>query len=1039
MEDRVGKYEIQAELGRGGFGRVYRAYDPSMGRAVAIKVLTSEGEPDLLARFRAEAGLTGKLQHKNIVTVYDSGEQAGSPYIVMELLEGENLQTILDNRKPLPLLDKLRIMRQVAEGLQYAHSAGIVHRDVKPANIMLLPSGLVKVMDFGIARLVAMGNSRRTRGGDLLGTTSYMSPEQFRGADADVQTDVFAYGVIFYQLLSGVHPFNANDVSATIYRIMSIDPLPLREVAPDTPEALETLVSRTLAKDRTRRYSTLEDVIFDAEPILLDLRRDQAAQLMTEVSGLMVNGDFEAASVKLRLALELDPTNREARRVRETIQEERSRRLTQEAVASLQREAAASLVSRLFGEAIQKLEAAIRLKPDDTRLRELIGDAQRRMQANREASRLLSEAKREAQRERVHEARALAARALETDSEHPDAPPLIKHLDDLIDRLERARRLQTELETIESILAQNRFEDALGKIESLEAAFPGVQQVRELHERTQARQMEAFRRQRLHDLESGLTRVRELRREDRLPEALAAIEPLKDDFPGIAAVENLKIAIEEEIAADRNAEELDNILAKGREMMWAGDLDNAIKLLQQARTRFLSDAALERLLDACRALGSELQRRENVSKILTRGKLLKKNGQLEEAQDLIRNGIRAHGQDAALSGLARVITLEVDDRRSAERLAQYRRDVGQLLEAGSYADALALVREARTHFPAEPSIELLLATAEEGSARHSESEIVAAVLAASSKREDAGDLNGALDEVAKGLRKLPTSKELLQSAANLRERIASAERSRRVAQTVRDVQLAIDQSNWNRARTNITQAQQEFPDQIIFDELLAQVAKRQRSAEADTALGPVREHLQRGNLEGAAVALAELEPVYGADDLWKTEKARLEGRQNFLADLRKAEDLRNRASYDQATELLRRLVRENPTNVPALALLKTVEAEMQNQPQNPARSRPPDPSPAGRDGSGSDGIIGKLNEHFPNRPELKKALQEIQARVSNAQTTPTNPNTPGIRAEVDGVLAAKLKPAKPKCLHCGTVLPDRARFCDNCGKPTGVA
>src|SRR5262249_10394533 len=158
-------------------------------------------------------------------------------------------------------------------------------------NIMLLPNGQVKIMDFGIARMVDAVSSRRTRRGDLLGTTLYMAPEQFRGADADVLSDVFAYGVIYYELLSGVHPFEAADVSAVIYRIMSVEPLALREVAPECPEALEVLVHRALARDRARRYSELDDACLDADPIMGELRREEATRLVSLVPELVSSGD----------------------------------------------------------------------------------------------------------------------------------------------------------------------------------------------------------------------------------------------------------------------------------------------------------------------------------------------------------------------------------------------------------------------------------------------------------------------------------------------------------------------------------------------------------------------------------------------------------------------------------------------------------------------------------------------------------------------------------------------------------------------------
>src|SRR6266567_7739475 len=170
MIARLGKYEIQSEIGHGAFGRVFRAYDPQMRRDVAIKVLIAESDPDMLARFRAEAGATGNLKHKNIVTIYEYSDDQGKPYIVMELLDGENLQQVISRAAPLLLLDKVRILFQTAEGLASAHQHGIVHRDIKPANIMLLPNGDVKLMDFGIARVTGQADARRTRQGDLIGT-----------------------------------------------------------------------------------------------------------------------------------------------------------------------------------------------------------------------------------------------------------------------------------------------------------------------------------------------------------------------------------------------------------------------------------------------------------------------------------------------------------------------------------------------------------------------------------------------------------------------------------------------------------------------------------------------------------------------------------------------------------------------------------------------------------------------------------------------------------------------------------------------------
>ena len=184
MPAQIGRYRVKSELGRGGSGHVYCALDPTVGRLVAIKVL-SEASQDLYSRFHNEASVAANLRHDNIVTVYEYGDYEGTPYLAMEYLEGEDLQQIISSKRPLSLLDKCRIMLQVAEGLDSAHRQGVIHRDIKPANIMVLPGGRVKIMDFGIARLTQNPDvTRLTQEGAIVGTFLYMAPERFAEVDA---------------------------------------------------------------------------------------------------------------------------------------------------------------------------------------------------------------------------------------------------------------------------------------------------------------------------------------------------------------------------------------------------------------------------------------------------------------------------------------------------------------------------------------------------------------------------------------------------------------------------------------------------------------------------------------------------------------------------------------------------------------------------------------------------------------------------------------------------------------------------------------
>ncbi|MGE5234070.1 MAG: TonB family protein [Acidobacteriota bacterium] len=246
-------------IGTGGFGEVYEGRDPFIQRRVAIKTCAS-GDSSLRQRFLREAQIAGNLEHRNVVTIYDFGLQDEVPYIVQEYLPGEDLDHVIARRDPLSLQRRLDILTQVAEGLEYAHAQGVVHRDVKPANIRLLGDGRVKIMDFGIAKL-AQTESQLTKTGITLGTAAYLPPEQIRGEPVDGRADQFSFGVTAYELLSGEPPFDGERLDDLMAQILNAEPRPLDEVAPQCPAALTAVVRRCLEKDPERRYASFSDVL----------------------------------------------------------------------------------------------------------------------------------------------------------------------------------------------------------------------------------------------------------------------------------------------------------------------------------------------------------------------------------------------------------------------------------------------------------------------------------------------------------------------------------------------------------------------------------------------------------------------------------------------------------------------------------------------------------------------------------------------------------------------------------------------------------
>src|ERR1039457_4520852 len=438
MISSIGKYTVEAELGRGGFGRVYRAFDPDVKRQVAIKVLIAESDPELLKRFQVEVGTTGNLRHKNIVTLYECGEESGVPYLVMELLEGQPLEAVIKERVALTLVEKVRIMSHVAEGRAYAHTQGVIHRDVKPANIMLLRDGSSKIMDFGIAR-VANKSTMVTREGFIVGTIPYMAPELFeRGGKADEQTDVFAYGTVYYELLTGKHPFSVEqDIYATIRRIQAVEPDAVCRVVPEAPEGLELLVHRAMGKDREVRYQSFPELLLDSEAVLADLQRERAAAMFAEVRPLIDAGDLEAAEAKLLQVVELDPGNREARQLRNSLRDQVRKGGIGKRISALIAESEALMQKRLFGEAVQILENALRLNKNDSMIQSRLSVAGAKLSAHLQANKLVAEARRDQQKGQLVEALKRLMTALELDPDHVDASTLCPRVETEIGRRSR--------------------------------------------------------------------------------------------------------------------------------------------------------------------------------------------------------------------------------------------------------------------------------------------------------------------------------------------------------------------------------------------------------------------------------------------------------------------------------------------------------------------------------------------------------------------------------------------------------------------------
>jgi hypothetical protein len=390
-----GRYEILDKIGEGAMGVVYRAKDSALGRLVALKMLSSElgGEQELHERFVREAETIGRLSHPHIVTVYDMREAEGQLYMAMELLEGDDLRRIIEKKFEVPLADRVRLLAQIASGLRYAQSKGVVHRDVKPANIIVTTGAQAKILDFGLARVAA--RSAITRRGVILGTPDYMSPEQAMGRVADHRSDTFAAGGVFYEFLAGMKPFRGKTLHSVLYQILSEEPDSLLTLHPRLPARLAALVHGMLRKEPDRRPS-MDDVSRELDAVHGALRRSRGrsafmgtapagpvteevrARVRDHVTSGRAHGEggrAEAAAAEFGEALALDPACEEAAEgVWRAVKARLGAADGQRRLDPAAEQRVSELVARAQGssdEARQALSQLALLAPDDSRVAEL--------------------------------------------------------------------------------------------------------------------------------------------------------------------------------------------------------------------------------------------------------------------------------------------------------------------------------------------------------------------------------------------------------------------------------------------------------------------------------------------------------------------------------------------------------------------------------------------------------------------------------------------------------------------------------------------
>jgi serine/threonine-protein kinase len=548
----AGRYELLRLLGKGAMGVVYLAEDNRLMRKVALKVMTSAGEMDeqMRQRFELEARRAAAIHHANVVTIFDAGDDNGRPYIVMELIEGQDLKELLGSTQPPPMVELLRIFVQVCDGLAHAHQSGLVHRDLKPGNIRVARTGQAKILDFGVARVIGGEATKHlTATGAVLGTPQYMSPEGFLGKPVDHRADIFSLGIILYELLTLRRPFEADSVGAVMWQIVHEQPDLTREPLTQLPPQLVEALRGALAKDPGARF---QDVASLARLVSAALQSLQSRwdELRGQFRAELAAGRIEAANTILAELSVARPSQAELEQLFDELTAARTRAgraaLTERVSAALQ------LAAEVFDRAEGQLAALQKDHPDESIVEEGLSELTRRRaerrraeqararQIGEQAERLLKEATRLDQEGQEDGALARIAELLRLEPEQTAARALEERI------LQRRRERSQRLERISALVSQGRAAEQAGdltragalarKILELEQAHPEAEQMlqridAEHQERVVLEQMaselagQAERLAKAGDLQAA---IETLERADLALAGLAAVsEPLR--------------------------------------------------------------------------------------------------------------------------------------------------------------------------------------------------------------------------------------------------------------------------------------------------------------------------------------------------------------------------------------------------------------------------------------------------------------------------------------------------------------------------------
>ena len=955
---KLGKYDVLEVIGRGGMGVVYKATDPGIGRVVAIKMVTGgfANDPELLKRFYREAQSAGKLQHPNIVTIYDLGDQDGNPYMVMEYLEGESLESIIASRRPVPLEQKLNTIIQLCSALGYAHQHNVIHRDIKPANVMVLKDLTVKIVDFGIARI---GNENVTRPGQLMGSIPYMSPEQVKDkAYVDSRTDIFSVGIVLYQLLTNALPFDGKDMGAILLKIVHDAPPPLQTYLSAYPEELDHIIARALAKNSEERYPTADRLAIDLMRVQDELKRDMVSEYLLSVDNLIADSQWNQAKERILEILRIDRQNSRANELLRNVEQQIQTQKRSEQARELRVQAEQALGRNELADALRYLDHAVELDSSSHDLLQLRKSVVERKARGDQIAALLHRAESAHDTGDLEEAQKALAEALLLDRDNREAQTLNAVITREAAEQNKLKQVQGFLDEARNRIASRSFTAALDVLKKAALLAPNVPGIKELANLAASGQEQERRRK---QLEGFYAEVEDALNRDNFVLACDTADEGLQLFPDDRGLQKLKKLAEKQRQASEKRTYVEGQIAASRQLLDSADADQSLVPLEEALERYPQEPMLVSMLSVVKETLARRREEQCKADCLQRAKDAIRRKAYTEAIEILE-ATRKEISSSDLDDLLQFAQEEAANYAIRQKIDAAADQARQFIAADEYRSAIELL-EATLGELADEELSIILEDArrrlQEFNQRVQESISTAQRLLRNDRYSEAVRF---LEAQSEQYGKSPEFAALLEQARYDLKRIQSFS----IAQE--NAREALSHDDFLGAAAHLQEFRDEFgdtPDAQILQDEIEETRSQAATAAMEKALPDVRMLLMVRSFDSAEGILDSLSQwsAYAAP-------AAKEQYESFYAFVLNAKE--RQAANVRAEKLKQAQMSDQATSVPEDAQ-EGVDAGDESGP-TAAMSRSQLKAVLGQ--------VAQIEDHYQDNDKVQTALQDFKRRLT---------------------------------------------------------